>query len=91
MDRRQVRSSLLGPKADSDDEITKTVPYFTYRHMVKGGVTGWAQIHGRSHLTRRPEQKLRYDMYYVYHNNILLDLKILFHTIFVVLSRKEAY
>ena len=59
--------------------------------MVPVGVTGWAQINGRSVLTRRPEQKIKYDIYYINHWSILLDIKILIKTIGVVFSREESY
>ena len=54
------------------------------RHDVKPGITGWAQINGRNSITW--EQKFDYDIWYVENQSFLLDLKILFLTIFKVLK-----
>ena len=71
--------TLVGPRPERPhfvQEFSKYVPYFNERHVVPVGVTGWAQINGRSVLTRRPEQKIKYDIYYINHWSILLDIKI---------------
>ncbi len=86
--------SLIGPRPERPyfvDEFAKTIPQFRLRHLVKGGLTGWAQINGRSVLTRNPEHKLRYDLYYIKNWSILLDIKILFKTVCVVFRQEEAY
>lgn len=86
--------TLVGPRPERPhfvQEFSKYVPYFNERHVVPVGVTGWAQINGRSVLTRRPEQKIKYDIYYINHWSILLDIKILIKTIGVVFSREESY
>jgi len=58
---------------------------------MKGGVTGWAQIHGRAFLTRRPDEKLRYDLFYIKNASLMLDIKIIFKTFFIVGKGEEAY
>jgi lipopolysaccharide/colanic/teichoic acid biosynthesis glycosyltransferase len=86
--------SIVGPRPERPyfvDKYNHSVPYYNYRHKVKGGITGWAQINGRSVLTRQPEQKIKYDLYYIKAGSLLLDFKILLKTIFVVLYREEAY
>ncbi|MGB3368954.1 MAG: sugar transferase [Acidaminobacteraceae bacterium] len=55
------------------------------RHQVKPGITGWAQVNGRNAISW--EQKFSYDLWYVDHNNIFLDIKILFMTVFKVLGK----
>lgn len=65
------------------------LPYYTeeesVRHQVRPGITGWAQVNGRKNITW--ERKLEYDVYYVRHLTLLLDVKIFFLTIINVLKR----
>jgi undecaprenyl phosphate N,N'-diacetylbacillosamine 1-phosphate transferase len=56
------------------------------RHLVKPGITGWAQVNGRNAISWR--QKFEYDQWYVDHVSFLLDLKILFMTAGKVLTAK---
>lgn len=86
--------SLVGPRPERPHFVAlfvKSVPYYDLRHRVKGGITGWAQINGRSVLTRRPEHKVKYDIYYIKHWSFLLDLKILLRTLVLVFRQEEAY
>ncbi len=86
--------SLVGPRPERPffvAEFSKRIPFFNARHLVPVGITGWAQINGRSILTRQPEYKIKYDMYYINRWSLLLDIKILLKTIGVVFSREEAY
>jgi len=86
--------SLVGPRPERPyfiEQFSKDIPYFDLRHKVKAGITGWAQINGRSVLTRIPHHKVKYDLYYIKHWSFLLDIKILLKTIFVVVARDEAY
>lgn len=86
--------SLVGPRPERPYFVTKfgkQMPHFFDRHMVPVGITGWAQVNGRSVLTRRPEQKIKYDLYYIYHWSLLLDVKILLKTIGTVIRKEESY
>ncbi len=86
--------SVVGPRPERPffvEKFSQTLPDFPLRHQVKPGLTGWAQINGRSVLTGRPEHKLRYDLYYIKYGSLILDIKILLKTIFVVFKREEAY
>ena len=86
--------SLVGPRPERPQFVKsyeESIPYFAYRHEVKGGLTGWAQVNGRSVLTRRPEHKLSYDLYYVKNMSLGLDLNIILKTITMVLRGEEAY
>ncbi|HTN12437.1 MAG TPA: TIGR03013 family XrtA/PEP-CTERM system glycosyltransferase [Acetobacteraceae bacterium] len=81
--------SLVGPRPERPEFITKLaaeLPLYNERHMVKAGLTGWAQInypYGASLDDAR--SKLSYDLYYVKNFSVLLDLMILLQTIRVVL------
>ena len=83
--------SLVGPRPERPvfvDEFTRAHPAYHYRHLVKPGLTGMAQIYGR--YTTSAEDKLRYDLYYIRNYSLLLDLKILLRTIPVVLTPSAA-
>ena len=85
--------SMVGPRPERAffvETYIKTIPDFNYRHLLKPGITGWAQVNGRSVLTRRPEHKIKYDLYYIKNWTLLLDIKILFKTVFFVLLGIEA-
>jgi len=80
--------SLVGPRPDIPEIVAHWPPHFQQRHQVKPGLTGLAQVNGRSDLTHY--QKLRYDLEYVRHHPISRDLAILLKTLTLVLSKKGA-
>ncbi|MFR5070649.1 MAG: sugar transferase, partial [Bianqueaceae bacterium] len=61
---------------------------FTNRLMVKPGLTGLAQVNGGYDIS--PEEKLRYDLEYIWNQNVFLDVKILMQTVWVTLTGKGA-
>lgn len=81
--------AFVGPRPERPEFVkglSEKIPYFSERHRVKPGITGWAQIcypYGAS--DEDAEQKLQYDLYYVKNHNLLLDLIILIQTVEVVL------
>lgn len=81
--------SLIGPRPERPefvDKLKEVIPYYSERHFVKPGVTGWAQIkypYGAS--VDDAIEKLRYDLYYIKNMSLLLDLIIVLETIKVVL------
>ncbi|MFC1595935.1 undecaprenyl-phosphate glucose phosphotransferase [Candidatus Margulisiibacteriota bacterium] len=86
--------SLVGPRPERPyfvDKYNKEIPNFMSRHKIRGGITGWAQVNGRAELTVKPEEKLRYDLYYIENWNLLIDIKILIRTISQVLMQKNVY
>ena len=86
--------SIVGPRPERPHFVktfSQENPYYNLRHAVKSGITGWAQINGRSVLTSRPHQKIKYDVYYCKNWSWVFDLKILCATISVVLRGEEAY
>jgi lipopolysaccharide/colanic/teichoic acid biosynthesis glycosyltransferase len=86
--------SFVGPRPERPQfvkELEAQLPFYAYRHSVKPGLTGWAQLcypYGSSVEDAR--SKLQYDLYYVKNNNLLLDLTILLQTVEVVLVGKGA-
>ena len=80
--------SLVGPRPDMPEIVAAWPPEFRQRHQVKPGMTGLAQVNGRSDLTHY--EKVEYDLRYVANHPITLDLKILLRTVGLVISKKGA-
>ena len=78
--------SLVGPRPLLMRYLTRYTPEQARRHEVRPGVTGWAQVNGRNALSW--EEKFAYDVWYVAHQSLLLDLKIVWLTAWQVLSRR---
>ena len=81
--------SFVGPRPEQVpivDELCKSIPYYRYRHMVKPGITGWAQInHPYGASVEDAHQKLPFDLYYIKNYSLVLDFLILMQTVRVVL------
>lgn len=85
--------SLVGPRPERPvfiEEFKKQIPRYHLRHMVKSGVTGWAQINGLRGNTSIKE-RIDYDLYYIENWSLLFDLKILLRTAFGGFLSKNAY
>ncbi len=80
----QGHMSLVGPRPLLPEYLPLYTPEQNRRHLVKPGITGWAQIHGRNATTW--EERLAYDVWYVDHWSFWLDLKILAITAVKVLK-----
>lgn len=80
--------SLVGPRPDIPEIVACWPPEFRQRHMVKPGMTGLAQVNGRSDLTHY--EKVRHDLEYVCSHPISRDLQILLKTVTLVISKKGA-
>jgi len=82
--------SLIGPRPERPeftDNLARTVPFYRARHAVRPGITGWAQVRYRyGNSAEDAEIKLEYDLYYVKHASLFLDLRILLLTIPVMLQ-----
>jgi lipopolysaccharide/colanic/teichoic acid biosynthesis glycosyltransferase len=72
--------SLIGPRPEQVpmvDEFAHTIPYYPYRHLVRPGLSGWAQVQqGYVGTHEETVTKLSYDLYYVKHCSFALDLLI---------------
>lgn len=78
--------SLVGPRPLLVDYLKKYTPTEMRRHETLPGITGLAQVRGRNNLSWR--HKFKYDVFYVDHQNIFFDIKILIETVLVVLLRR---
>jgi exopolysaccharide biosynthesis polyprenyl glycosylphosphotransferase len=76
--------SVVGPRPERPDlvgELSRLVPYYPERHLVKPGITGWAQISFRyGNSIEDAKRKLQFDLYYLKHMSFELDMIILFRT-----------
>jgi lipopolysaccharide/colanic/teichoic acid biosynthesis glycosyltransferase len=84
--------SLVGPRPERPvfvAELARQIPYYIQRHIVKPGLTGWAQInYPYGNTVDDALQKLQYDLFYIKYQSLLFDLSIVFHTVKTVLLRK---
>ncbi|MDL2341065.1 MAG: sugar transferase [Pseudomonadota bacterium] len=82
--------SWIGPRPEAEvlsRWYTSEIPFYRYRHVVKPGISGWAQVN-QGHVTGVDEvhRKLQYDFYYIKYFSPWLDILILFRTVKTVLS-----
>ena len=86
--------SVVGPRPERPEfvcDLQENIPYYAERHVVKPGVTGWAQLkysYGASE--EDAVEKLQYDLYYIKNQTLLLDMMIILQTVEVVLWGKGA-
>ncbi len=81
--------SLIGPRPERPEfvtELEEKIPYYAIRHVVKPGLTGWAQVmYPYASTLEEQKVKLRYDLFYIKERGLFLDFKILIKTISTVL------
>jgi sugar transferase (PEP-CTERM system associated) len=86
--------AMVGPRPERPEFVhvlQAKIPYYTQRHAVKPGITGWAQInHKYGDTIEDAIVKLEYDLYYIKHGALSLDLYILFHTFKTMLLGRGA-
>ena len=88
-------ASLVGPRPETPELVKlyeKEIPYYNVRHLIKPGLSGWAQMYHEEHPHHGPDveetkRKLSYDLYYIKNRSVLLDLKIALKTLKTLLSR----
>jgi len=86
--------SLIGPRPELPAAVkhyTEEIPYYNVRHLIKPGLSGWAQIYHDAHPhhktnTYETKRKLSYDLFYIKNRSFLLDLKISLRTLKTLLS-----
>ena len=84
--------SLVGPRAERPEivkELQRDVPFYRARLLVRPGITGWAQVNQNYAAgTEENTVKLEYDLYYIKHRSLLMDLSIIFHTFKAIFGLK---
>ncbi|MCR4334544.1 MAG: exopolysaccharide biosynthesis polyprenyl glycosylphosphotransferase [Patescibacteria group bacterium] len=87
--------SLIGPRPEFPEPVkryTDEIPYYNIRHIIKPGLSGWAQLYHERHPhhnvdTKETKNKLSYDLYYIKNRSFILDIIIALKTIKALLSR----
>jgi sugar transferase (PEP-CTERM system associated) len=86
--------AFVGPRPERPEfieQLSKEIPYYGVRHMVRPGLTGWAQVKYKYGSTvEDAREKLQYDLFYIKNASIGLDLLIIFQTVKTVLLRRGA-
>lgn len=82
--------SLVGPRPEQPafvEQFARSIPFYRYRHLVRPGLTGWAQVnYGYADDEADTVEKLTFDLYYVKHMSVWLDLHIIGKSVWTVLS-----
>lgn len=82
--------SIVGPRPERREfieEYEAVIPEFAERLKVKGGLTGYAQVYGK--YNTEPEDKIKYDLYYIYNYSVWLDIKILLLTVRILFQPEK--
>jgi sugar transferase (PEP-CTERM system associated) len=86
--------SIVGPRPERPEFVSmleEQIPFYGLRHSVRPGITGWAQVkyqYGAS--VEETKTKLEFDLFYIKHLSVMLDLAVLFETIKVMISGRGA-
>ncbi len=89
----QGKMSLIGPRPERPHFVEKykdEIPHYMRKHLVKAGLTGWAQVHGWRGNTCL-HTRIEHDLYYIENWSLWLDIKIIIMTVFRGLVHKNAY
>ncbi|MCU1322097.1 MAG: exopolysaccharide biosynthesis polyprenyl glycosylphosphotransferase [Acidobacteriaceae bacterium] len=85
---------FVGPRPERPEFVpmlVEKIPYFELRHMIRPGLTGWAQVrYGYGATLAEAREKLEFDLYYIKHMALGLDLLIMFETVKTIIRRQGA-
>jgi sugar transferase (PEP-CTERM system associated) len=86
--------SFVGPRPERPcfvEDLTRQIPYYGYRHAIKPGITGWAQVRYRYGASVQDSmEKLQYDLYYIKNLSLVLDATIIANTLKIMLLGRGA-
>jgi exopolysaccharide biosynthesis polyprenyl glycosylphosphotransferase len=81
--------SLIGPRPERPEfveSLSKKIPFYEVRQVIKPGLTGWAQVNAKyANSDEDMIEKLQYDLYYIKHRSVFLDLRIILKTISTII------
>lgn len=81
--------SVIGPRPERPvfvKELSEAIPFYEVRHLVKPGVTGWAQVNAKYGSSEEDAlEKLQYDLYYIKHRSLFLDISIVVKTLSTII------
>jgi lipopolysaccharide/colanic/teichoic acid biosynthesis glycosyltransferase len=85
--------SLVGPRPERPEfveKLKKKIPYYSLRHFMEPGITGWAQVNfPYASSIEDSQEKLEYDLYYISHMNLFFDFQVLLKTAQKILLGKH--
>ena len=84
--------SFVGPRPERpffDEQYSRDIPGYMHRYLVKSGMTGYAQIYGKYDTSA--VDKLKYDLLYIRNYSLMLDIKLILHTLKVLMGKKAVY
>ena len=86
--------SVVGPRPEQPEfvaEYEDKIPFYRYRHNLRPGITGWAQINfSYAGNLEEASRKLEYDLYYIKNRNTLLDIQVILKTVETMLGMRGA-
>jgi lipopolysaccharide/colanic/teichoic acid biosynthesis glycosyltransferase len=86
--------SLVGPRPERPEfvqELKAKISYYSFRHIMKPGLTGWAQVNfPYASSVGESQEKLEYDLYYISRVNLLLDIRIFLKTVKAVIFGRKS-
>jgi lipopolysaccharide/colanic/teichoic acid biosynthesis glycosyltransferase len=84
--------SVIGPRPEREvfvEQLSEKIPFYETRHVIKPGLTGWAQVKTKYGITDEDHlRKLQYDLYYIKNRSVFLDIRILVKTLSTVIFFK---
>jgi Undecaprenyl-phosphate glucose phosphotransferase len=89
--------SIVGPRPHAlahDNYFDKVISHYAFRHHVKPGITGWAQVNGcrgETPTVHAMERRVGLDLWYVNNWSLWLDIRVMLHTVFQVIGGRNAY
>jgi lipopolysaccharide/colanic/teichoic acid biosynthesis glycosyltransferase len=81
--------SLVGPRPEQPhivEQMKTQIPFFDERHLVKPGITGWAQLNIYAASVEESRLKLQYDLYYIKNRSFFFDLEIILKTVYYIFT-----
>ena len=93
----QGRMSIVGPRPHAvahNEEFRKLVPKYMQRHLIKPGITGWAQVNGwrgETDTLEKIQKRVEFDLFYIKHWSLWMDIRIIILTVFIGFINKNAY
>jgi lipopolysaccharide/colanic/teichoic acid biosynthesis glycosyltransferase len=84
--------SIIGPRPEKTDIVKKLDeenPYYELRHLIRPGITGWAQVNNPVATPQQNFEKLEYDLYYIKNANLALEINIIIKTIKIIINRNS--
>ena len=89
--------SIVGPRPHAvahNEQYRKLVPKYMQRHLVKPGITGWAQVNGwrgETDTLEKMQKRVEFDLSYINHWSLWTDIRIIILTVFKGFVNKNAY